>query len=283
MKPAIRWFGSKTRIAPKIAALFPPHRLYIEAFAGSLAVLFAKPPSEIEVVNDKHHDLVNLYRVMRAEPDEFLRRIQLTPFARQEMLDGYRPDPNLPPVERAVRFFAYPWQNHASAGGRSSISGFTIDSPNSYSHKVDQYVAAKNRLPEQMARLWKVIIENRDAIELIGIYGRHDSTLIYADPPYLRGEHAERGKWDKYRHEFEDDDHTRLAEALRAVPAKCVVSYYSDPRLAELYPNWHQIPIAGARRNTISNKTTPAPEIVLTNFDPIQNAPLFAKETQCAV
>lgn len=43
----------------------PPHRSYLEPFAGSLAVLFNKPRSAIETVNDIDGDIVNFFRVLR--------------------------------------------------------------------------------------------------------------------------------------------------------------------------------------------------------------------------
>ena len=38
MKPPFSYFGGKTRLAPWIASLLPPHRVYVEPFAGSAAV-----------------------------------------------------------------------------------------------------------------------------------------------------------------------------------------------------------------------------------------------------
>ena len=35
-----------------ILPLIPPHKIYTEAFCGGAAVLFAKRPSEAEVIND---------------------------------------------------------------------------------------------------------------------------------------------------------------------------------------------------------------------------------------
>jgi DNA adenine methylase len=58
LRPPIAYFGSKVRIAPRIVEYLPPHRGYVEPYCGSLAVLFAKPPSVYEVVNDLDGDLV---------------------------------------------------------------------------------------------------------------------------------------------------------------------------------------------------------------------------------
>lgn len=59
--------GAKWGMAQEIVQIMPPHRSYLEPFAGSLAVLFNKPRSAIETVNDIDGDIVNFFRVLRAE------------------------------------------------------------------------------------------------------------------------------------------------------------------------------------------------------------------------
>jgi hypothetical protein len=44
LTPPLAYYGGKTRLAAKIAALLPPHEHYVEPFAGSLAVLLARSP-----------------------------------------------------------------------------------------------------------------------------------------------------------------------------------------------------------------------------------------------
>ena len=51
--------GAKWGMAQEIVQIMPPHRSYLEPFAGSLAVLFSKPRSAIETVNDIDGDIVN--------------------------------------------------------------------------------------------------------------------------------------------------------------------------------------------------------------------------------
>src|SRR5258708_51536 len=84
IKPPFTYFGGKTRIAPKIAALLPPHDHYIEPFAGSLAVLFAKPRSAMETVNDIDKSIMGFWRLLRERPEDMMRACSLTPHSRAE-------------------------------------------------------------------------------------------------------------------------------------------------------------------------------------------------------
>jgi hypothetical protein len=55
---------SKARLAPSIVSLLPSHRVYVEPFFGSGAVLFAKRPATHEIVNDLDDALVCFFRVL---------------------------------------------------------------------------------------------------------------------------------------------------------------------------------------------------------------------------
>jgi len=84
MKPPFPYFGGKMTIGPAIAALLPPHSHYVEPYFGSGAVLFAKPPSDHETVNDLDQVLVTFWRVLRERPGELARVCALTPHSRVE-------------------------------------------------------------------------------------------------------------------------------------------------------------------------------------------------------
>ena len=84
MKPPFAYYGGKTTLGPKIAALLPAHDHYIEPFAGSLAVLLAKAPTTWETVNDLDDLLVNFWRVLRERPADLAHVAMLTPHARSE-------------------------------------------------------------------------------------------------------------------------------------------------------------------------------------------------------
>ena len=60
MKSVLKYPGAKNRLAPWICEYIPEHDVYLEPFAGSLAVLFNKPRCHIETVNDLSGERKNL-------------------------------------------------------------------------------------------------------------------------------------------------------------------------------------------------------------------------------
>ncbi len=68
LKAPFPWFGGKSRAAELIWARFGPVPNYVEPFAGSLAVLLARPsPPRIETVNDLDCYLANFWRALQAD------------------------------------------------------------------------------------------------------------------------------------------------------------------------------------------------------------------------
>lgn len=70
LKSPFPWFGGKSRVAAQVWQRFGDCPNYIEPFAGSLAVLLARPtPPRYETVNDLDCNLVNFWRAVRADPE----------------------------------------------------------------------------------------------------------------------------------------------------------------------------------------------------------------------
>lgn len=233
MKPPIGYFGSKVRIAPKIVAAFPEHRHYVEPFAGSLAVLLAKPRSYMETVNDLDGDLMTFWRVLRDQPDELIGVCELTAHAREELKLARGGEP-CGDVERARRVWVMLTQSHTGSllgtGWRHHVS------PAATNQTMPNRVAAfASRLPEAAERLRRVTLECRPALDLIARYGSTTGVLLYVDPPYLGSTRPTVG----YRHEMRDEaEHRELATALTACVAPVVLSGYDSPLYTELYAGW---------------------------------------------
>lgn len=86
MTAILKYPGAKWSMAEWIISRFPPHHSYLEPFFGSGAVLFNKPRSHIETVNDLDGDVVNLFECIRQDPEKLGRIVYYTPYSRQETL-----------------------------------------------------------------------------------------------------------------------------------------------------------------------------------------------------
>lgn len=85
MRTILKYPGSKWNIASKLVELIPEHHSYVEPFFGSGAVLFNKPVSDIETINDLDHDVVNLFRCIQEDAEHLSRMVMVTPFSRENM------------------------------------------------------------------------------------------------------------------------------------------------------------------------------------------------------
>ena len=115
MKQVLKYPGSKWNIARQLVEMIPQHHSYVEPFAGSLALLFNKPPSDIETVNDLDSDVINLFRCIQKDADRLARVIAVTPFSR-EVYDKQFEIPDgaicVDAYERAAGFLIKCWQGH---------------------------------------------------------------------------------------------------------------------------------------------------------------------------
>lgn len=107
MKSILKYPGAKNRLASWICEYIPKHDVYVEPFAGSLAVFFNKQRSHIETVNDIDEEIVNFFRILRDRSDELERAIEFTPFSRSEYKAAYEPSYN--DLERARRILDGIW------------------------------------------------------------------------------------------------------------------------------------------------------------------------------
>lgn len=240
MKPPMAYYGGKTTLAQRIAALLPDHRHYVEPFAGSLAVLLAKAPVRMETVNDLDADLMTFWRVLRDHPIELARMCALTPHARAEHDAAHGDLSGLDDLERARRVWVRISQGRTGAIRRTGWRHF-VDPAGSSTSMPRQLAGLVDRMAPVAERLSSVSLESRPALELISTYGRHRSALLYVDPPYLG---STRGR--NYRHEMgAESAHRELAEALHACQATVVLSgYASDLYDRELFAHWyrHELP-----------------------------------------
>ncbi len=225
MKPPLRWYGGKSRLASRITARLPPHRTYVEVFGGSAAVLLAKPPSPVEVLNDINGALTNFYRVLQDPTlfNAFARRIALTPHSRGEFRRCRETwETPTDPVERAVRWYVATTQSFSGNGGWSYC---ITETKNGMSAAVHRWLRYVDRLPAVHARLRTVQIEEDDWATVLDRYDT-PATCFYCDPPYP---HDVRQSTKGYASEMTQSDHERLISALLSLRGTAIVSGYDHP------------------------------------------------------
>lgn len=237
VRPILRYHGGKYRIADWVLSFFPPHKVYVEPFGGAASVLLSKAPAPMEVYNDMDSRVVTLFRVLRDESKaaELARRLALTPFAREEYEGWCYADP-VDDIDAAHQIVARGFMGQSSKGiwQRSGLD--TRVNPDGYCSRINALRATPDACLAAAKRLATVLIEHDDAIEVMRRHDRPD-TLIYCDPPYLTPE----GRGTRiYTHDFTQEDHRRLADALLSLQGMVILSGYPSDLYDELFAGWRR-------------------------------------------
>jgi DNA adenine methylase len=290
------WFGSKRTMAPDIVVELGKHTQYFEPFCGSMAVLFAKEPSQKETVNDLHGDLINLARCLadldRAEAlyDQLQRALfseGLLTEAQLVLKSGSPPEPPNYDCNRAFWYFLASWMGrNGTAGTDRQDYQIAVRWTKGGGSPTMRWRNAVESIPAWHRRLQNVVILRRDAFKIIDRLEDVRETAIYVDSPYTgetRGK-IKDGAGGRYLHEFnhyasvfEPDDHERLRDILAGYGnARVVVSYYDCPRIRELYRGWTFVEHTRQKhlhaQNGRGHRPKEAPEVL------ILNGPSYAKE-----
>lgn len=237
-RPALRYHGGKFRLAPWVMQFFPPHGCYVEPFGGAAGVLLRKSRVYAEVYNDLDADIVNFFRVLR-DPllrADLIEACRLTPYARDEFDGSYEPTDD--PLERARRTCIRAAMGFGSAGATKGTTGFRTDTRRKYGtaqHNWADYPAAIAAIGERFAG---VLIENRDALQVIEAHDGPD-TLMFVDPPYVHDTRVMRSKGG-YRHELDDAAHRQLIECLKAVDGMVVLCGYDSDVYTGALAGWER-------------------------------------------
>lgn len=234
------WYGGKFSHLEWLLPLLPDSHHYCEPFAGSGAVLINREPSSVETYNDIDGEVVNFFRVLRNHRKPLMEAIALTPFSREEFhlalsVNGKK----ISDVERARLFFIRARQTRSGLAQTSSLGRWANCKNTSragMSGVVSRWLGSVEGLPEISERLLRVQIENRPALEIIKLYDS-EGTLFYCDPPYV---HSTRGDSKAYGFEMDEDEHVKLAGALKRAKGKVAISGYRCDLMDGLYKGWRR-------------------------------------------
>jgi DNA adenine methylase len=208
-------------------------------------------------VNDAHGDLINLALVLQdAKWGSWLYRKlrrtlvheELHKISRVQTMDPrtwmplrVRPDVGEDDAKRAYWWFVNCWLGRNGVIGTKGYNQhFCARYTANGGIQGVRFAAAVDSIPAWRRRLRQVtILGPRDGFELLERIEDQEGVAIYCDPPYLPQTRGTNHGSARYVHDFEPEDHERLAQLLRRFQrARVVVSYYDHPSLSELYPSW---------------------------------------------
>ncbi len=267
-RPLLRYHGGKWKLAPWILRHIPSHRVYVEPFGGGGSVLLQKPRSYAEVYNDLDGEIVNLFKMARDRGEELAQLLELTPFSRVEFVDSYQGHAD--PLEQARRTLVRSLMGFGSAGASGNSTGFRANSNRSGTTPARDWMNYPEHLRAIIQRLRGVVLENRDASEVMRAHDCEEA-VHYVDPPYVHATRSLRTRAPSYRHEMDNAEHEALAAVLAALRGRVILSGYRCELYDRLYAGWRRIDAAahadGARVRTESLWLSPnCPSVGLFDY-----------------
>jgi DNA adenine methylase len=249
--PIIPWLGGKRRLADIIIPRFPPHRCYVEVFAGGAALYFLRQPAEVEVINDVNGDVINLYRVVQNHLEEFVRQFKWA-LSSREIFKWMKSTPceTLTDIQRAARFY---YLQHQAFGGRvqGQTWGTATTAPAMNLLRIEESLSAAH------LRLASAYIERLDWKDCIKRYDREHS-FFYMDPPYWQTE--------GYGVPFDWAEYETMATLMRTIKGKAMLSINDHPDIRRCFEGFHMVEVP-IKYTVGGGQGVDRIELIISNWD----------------
>ena len=292
----ISYIGGKARISKWIVPYIPRDiETYVEPFSGMFWVFFKMdlnhyPNLKTVVYNDFNGLNANLFSCCKEYDrmwDEMSKYpcqqlgIEDTPTTYEEMFNEYQKevfhsgititDDNK--FEVAAKYVYVLTQ--IFSGSKPETSSY-MDYKGKYRCKVLIFM---DKLKDRKYRSHfdKItFVENMDFQEVIEKYDS-EKTYFYVDPPYWKTENYYSN------HDFDRNDHERLADSLKSISGKFSLSYYDFPILRVWFPKheyvWEMKEFAKAASAKSGVKQNMGEELLVMNYGENQNIlPVFGEQ-----
>jgi DNA adenine methylase len=240
----VSFFGGKGELAKRIIEHFPSFKemgitTYIEPFGGSYGVgLKLTELPEVEIYNDLWSNVYSLYKVISDKNlfIEFKDRCDLTVYS-EELWKEYKTLLKRNDLTIVDRAFYYFYTNRTS---RNGVGGFSTNLVvrRKMGKSISDMLSAIDGMYDLHQRLSRVIVLNRDAIELIKKYDMNH-VFFYQDPPY----HQSTRTSARYSVDMDGEQQKVYLDTLLNIRnAKVLVSGYACDEYKILEENgWERI------------------------------------------
>ena len=278
----LSYIGGKSKIGKWIVPYYPKDmETYLETFGGMYWCFFNMnlkeyPNLKKVVYNDFNPLNYNLFKCVQ-NPTELLKAInsidcqkqgvedtpsiykeQFISFQTEIFNEGFSVNPG--DYEVAAKYVYILTQ--VFSGSKPETSSF-IDLKGKYKSK---YLTFRDKLskPDWVDHFLKITdVENMDFADVINKYDS-ESTYIYLDPPYWKTENYYSN------HDFDRQDHERLANILHGIKGKFSLSYYDFELLHFFYPDniyrWEKKQFAKAAAAKKGAKQNVGEELLIMNY-----------------
>jgi DNA adenine methylase len=272
----ISYFGSKSKIGKWIEGFYPKDiKTYVEPFSGTFQCYFHMNLTQYKnldrvVYNDLNKYIVNLFTCNK-NYKEFYEYVKNIPSQDAELFKEYHKKLfgnnhydtfTMGDFDTAT---AYSYIMTQIFSGTNPEKSKFVDLKGKYTSKFDSFKRKLQNL-KMNNHIDKITdIEMMDFSDLIMKYDTPD-TLFYLDPPY-KGREFQYYKGDG---NFGDVGHQRVAETLKNIKGKFILSYYHFDELDIWFPkdtyNWEYKEFnkpSGASKGKAQSK---AQEILIMNY-----------------
>jgi DNA adenine methylase len=262
MKTPITYYGGKQTLMKYLLPLIPAHRIYCEPFFGGGAMFFAKPKSEVEVINDSNGEVINFFKVLKTKFPALQKEIQSTLHSRdlyKKAMAIYKNPKSHSDIQRAWALWTATNQGFAGMIGSWGF-GKTNSKEKAVASKRENFT----RLYED--RLKTVQVENNDALKVIARCDDKDA-FIYCDPPYIG---SDQGHYSGYT----EAQYKTLLQALSKLKGKFLLSSYPS-KILNQYIKKYRWRTQRIEKHVAVTKLTEKmkTEMLVFNYDPAKIKP----------
>ena len=272
LAPILKWVGGKRQLLNEINPLLPKRiTTYVEPFVGGGAVLFSLQPKKA-IVNDFNKDLINVYKIVRDNPQELLDILKEHDKNNSEdyyyeirALDRFENYKNMSDLEKAARIIylnktCYNGLFRVNQAGQFNSPYGKYKNPNIINEPV--ILAMSNYFNDNNIKLMEG--DYREALKNL-----RKGAFVYFDPPYMpiSSSSSFTGYTENGFNEKDQEELKIECDKLNDRGINFMLSNSAHPYILELYKDY-EITLVKARRsiNSKGNKRGEINEVLVRNY-----------------